>query len=71
MKQIQIKLEEFNEGIQLRRAQAAAITPMTASSEALDERRAKILKERLAKQGVVNPEVPAEEAIINDLLKNK
>lgn len=72
LKQIQIKLEEFNEGIQLRRAQAAAITPMAASSEALDERRAKILKERLAKQGVVNTEeVSAEETIINDLLKNK
>ena len=37
------ELEQFNKDIQLRRQQAAAIMPSSVSSEALDERRAKIL----------------------------
>ena len=65
---IQGELEQFDKDIKLRREQAAAIMPSSASSEALDERRAKILRERLAKQGAVSTEAPAEEAIINDLL---
>lgn len=71
LKLIKNELEQFNNDIQLRRAQAAAITPASASSEALDERRAKILKERLEKQGVVasTAKPQSEEAIINDILK--
>ena len=65
---IQGELEQFDKDIKLRREQAAAIMPSSASSEALDERRAKILRERLAKQGAVSTEAPAEEAIIKDLL---
>ncbi|MCR5308683.1 MAG: hypothetical protein K6E21_01040 [Bacilli bacterium] len=69
LKLIQNELEQFNKDIQLRRQQAAAIMPSSVSSEALDERRAKILKERLAKQGVVSEqEVSKEDAIVNDIL---
>ena len=69
LKIIQNELEQFDKDIQLRRQQAAAIMPPSASSEALDERRARILKERLEKQGAVTPSEPSkEEAIINDIL---
>ena len=64
-------LEQFNKDVQMRREQAAAIAPSSVSGQALDERRAKILKERLEKQGVVSSTTaqPSEEAIVNDLLK--